>query len=377
MTNPLADDLEHILRHTGGLWDELRHGRLFVTGGTGFLGCWLLESFLWANDVLGLGAEICVLTRDPSAFRVKAPHLANHSAVTLLAGDARCFDFPAGSFSHVIHAAAEPSARLNARSPLLLLDTIVDGTRRVLDFAVACRARSFLFVSSGAVYGPPTCGLSFISEDYGGAPDPLDPLSAYASGKRMAEHLCALYHQRSGLETKIARCFSVVGPYLPLDGHFAVSCFLRDSLAGGAIRVLGDGTAKRSYIYAGDLALWLWTILVRGAASRPYNVGSDRVVSIEEVARLIASEFSPPPEVRLEHGASATSLAGRSFVPSIERAKSELQLDITRPLPDALRRTVCWLLADRLRGQLRRSVGASMPAGDAKPWASESSREQI
>lgn len=376
MTNPLADDLEHILRHTGGLWDELRHGRLFVTGGTGFLGCWLLESFLWANDVLGLGAEICVLTRDPSAFRIKAPHLANHSAVTLLAGDARCFDFPAGSFSHVIHAAAEPSARLNARSPLLLLDTIVDGTRRVLDFAVACRARSFLFVSSGAVYGPPTCGLSFISEDYGGAPDPLDPLSAYASGKRMAEHLCALYHQRSGLETKIARCFSVVGPYLPLDGHFAVGNFLRDALAGSVIRVRGDGTAKRSYIYAGDLAQWLWTILLRGVACRPYNVGSDRVVTVAEVARLIACEFSPPPEVRVERGASVNSLAGRDFVPSTERARSELQLDITRPLPDALRRTVSWLLAARSPVRLSRGDVAGKQAGDARPGSPESSREQ-
>ncbi|MFH1861853.1 MAG: NAD-dependent epimerase/dehydratase family protein, partial [bacterium] len=126
--NPLAADLDHILDHTCNLWDELRGERLFITGGTGFFGCWLLESFIWANDHLNLNSRVSVLTRSPDSFRDKVPHLAEHEAVTVLQGDVSTFDFPTGTFSQVIHAATESSVRLNNENPLLMLDTIIEGT---------------------------------------------------------------------------------------------------------------------------------------------------------------------------------------------------------------------------------------------------------
>jgi nucleoside-diphosphate-sugar epimerase len=151
--NPLANDLDHVLAHTPGLWDELRGARIFVTGGTGFFGCWLLESFAWANHHLKLGASAVVLTRNPKAFRTKAPHLASYSAIELHSGDVRSFDFPPGKFTHVIHAATEASAKFNDENPLLIFDTIVEGTRRVLELARHSGAKKFLLASSGAVYG--------------------------------------------------------------------------------------------------------------------------------------------------------------------------------------------------------------------------------
>ena len=336
-----TEDIDHILAHTGAIWEELRGGRIFITGGTGFFGCWLLESFLWANEKLNLDASAVVLSRNPGVFVQKAPHLAQNPAVTLHEGDIRSFDFPNGTFSHVIHAATEASAKLNEESPLLMLDTIVEGTRRALDFAVQCGARKFLLTSSGAVYGKQPPGLTRVSEDYTGAPDPMDPRSAYGNGKRLAEHLCALYSKQHGLETKIARCFAFVGPYLPLDIHFAIGNFIRDAMKGAPIRINGDGTPCRSYLYAADLTIWLWTILFRGESLRPYNVGSEESLTIEQIARLVSASVNPPCPVEIARKPIAGKPAER-YVPSTRRAEAELGLKCQIPLEEAIRRTEMW-----------------------------------
>jgi nucleoside-diphosphate-sugar epimerase len=337
MSNPLQKDLDHILAHTNGLWDELRGKRLFITGGTGFFGCWLLESFLWANDKLGLKAEAVVLTRDPAAFMKKVPHLARHPAIQCHEGDVRNFRFPEGAFSHVIHAATEASARLNAENPLLMFDTIVEGTRRVLDFTVQSGARKFLLTSSGAVYGRQPSNMRHVPESYQGAPDTLNPSSAYGEGKRAAELLCALYAKQHNLEPKIARCFAFVGPYLRLDLHYAIGNFIRDALRGGAINIIGDGTPYRSYLYAADLAVWLWTILLRGYPGIAYNVGSGRDLTIGEVASIVA-ECTKANPVRICEQVTEKSNLER-YVPDVTRAEMDLNLIVRVDLEEAIRRT--------------------------------------
>ena len=335
--NPLAEDLDHILAHTEGLWEELRGQRIFITGGTGFFGCWLLESFVWANDKLGLNAEAVVLTRNSDAFARKAPRLAGHPAISFHVGDVRTFEFPVGMFTHIIHAATESSTKLNQQDPLAMFDSIVGGTRRVLDFAVACGARKFLFTSSGAVYGRQPSDLTHIPEDYVGSPDTMDPGSAYGEGKRAAELVCALYAKHHGLEPKIARCFAFVGPGLPLDAHFAIGNFIRDALRGGPITVNGDGRPYRSYLYAADLAIWLWRILFSGQSCRPYNVGSGEAFPVADWARKVEGLLGDVPVI-IACPARTGSLPER-YVPDVTRATEELGLRTWIPLDRAILRT--------------------------------------
>jgi len=332
-------DLNHVLDHTNDLWDELRGQQIFITGGTGFFGCWLLESFTWAVEQLGLNTQAFVLTRSPDAFHRKVPHLAGHKSVTLIQGDVCTFDFPSGEFSHVIHAATESNTKLNNENPLLMLDTIINGTRHTLDFAAAHGTKKLLFTSSGAVYGKQPPELTHIPEDYPGAPDPMDPNSAYGHGKRLAEFLCAHYTRQFGFKTKIARCFAFIGPYLPLDAHFAIGNFIRDAMNGGPIVITGNGTSFRSYLYAADLAIWLWTILFKGQQLHQYNVGSDEALSIKDFANLVAKQYKSKIAIEIRSRPN-TYKPIEQYVPDVQYAKDELGLEPLVGIMEAIQRTI-------------------------------------
>ena len=337
--HPLADDLDHVLGHARGAWEALRGARLFVTGGTGVFGAWLLESFARANRALDLGARALVLTRDPGAFRARMPHLAHVEAIDFHQGDVRAFDFPPGEFTHLVHAATNSSSHPERVAPGEMLETILQGTRRTLEFARRAGVRRFLFTSSGAVYGRHPRAQADIAEDDRGGPDPMDPASAYDEGKRAAELLCALAHHEHGLEATVARCFAIVGPHVPLDMHFAIGNFLRDGLRGGPIRVSGDGTPYRSYLHTADLMVWLWTVLTSGRPGRAYNVGSDEAVTIAELAAMVARRFGT--DVIIAR-APEPGRPPQRYVPSLRRARAELGLDVLIGLDEAIARTVAW-----------------------------------
>lgn len=341
MENPLSSDLDYILSHTQGLWEEIKGQRIFMTGGTGFFGCWLLESFAFANEKLGLGASALVLTRNREAFRSKAPHLAGNPAISFLEGDVRTFSFPEGEFRYIIHAATDASVKIEEEDALLMFDTIVQGTRRVLDFSRVCRAKKFLLVSSGAVYGKQPPPLTHVSEDFSGGPNPADYRSAYGEGKRVAEFLCTQYGNQFGIETKIARCFAFVGPYLPLNTHYAVGNFLRDGLQGKPIHVQGNGTSYRSYLYAADLAVWLWTIIARGKPQATYNVGSEKAISIAELALIVAKTFANELKIVVDQKADK-QIPSERYVPLTEKVRKELGLRQEIDLEDAITRTIQW-----------------------------------
>ena len=345
MSKPLPpDDLVHVLQHAREAFQSLRGARIFVTGGTGFFGHWLLESLLVANHEMGHGARATVLTRDAAWFRRPSPGIGGGAAMTLREGDVRSFQFPAERHSYIVHAATDSGGQ---QPESALADDILSGTRRVLDFAHQTGTRRLLYVSTGAVYGRST-SLLHTPESYLAEAPPLPPES-YEGAKRAAEKLC-LERGTMGplepeldfpLEAVIARCFAFVGPRLPLDKHFAIGNFIGAAMAGKTIHIKGDGTPRRSWLYMSDLAAWLWTLLACGEAGRAYNVGSDTGYSIAEAAQLTAEALHPGLPIRID-GTPVPGASLNSYVPAIDRARTELGLDVTVPLEEALRRTAKW-----------------------------------
>lgn len=299
--------------------------RIFLTGGTGFFGKWLLNSFQC------LEAEVVVLSRNPDAFMAQFPMYGKNKNITFVQGDVRDFIFPSGRFDYVIHAATE----VEAADPDSTYSIITDGTQRVLDFSKQAEVQRLLYVSSGAVYGIQPPELSHIPETF-----PCNPVTVYGKGKLLAEQMCL----ESGIDTVIARPFAFVGPWLSLDAHFAIGNFIGNCLRNEPIEIKGDGTPLRSYMYGSDLADWLLTILLKGRPGEAYNVGSEETISIADLARLVRSIAGTANEIRVCQRPVSGELPAR-YVPSTQKVFETLGLKPQFSLKKAVAETLSWYRA--------------------------------
>jgi dTDP-glucose 4,6-dehydratase len=336
----IQQDFDEVLETVGNDWSQLSSAHLFITGGTGFIGRWLLETLKLANIHHTLNVRATILTRSPEKFAIKAPNIFNAPIFTFIAGQVQDFEFPKGDFTHLIHAATDASADLNARDPRLMFDTVLNGTRRALDFAVEKKISRILNLSSGAIYGPQPFNMKYVKEDWLGAPDCRHTVNAYGEGKRAAEMLCAIYEKQFGLRITTARIFALLGPYLPINTHFAAGNFIRDAIAGKKITVQSNGSAVRSYLYVADLTAQLWQLLLRGEAGQAYNIGSKEGISIKDLAIKVTTLLGKDSCEILgkdDHGWNP----GR-YVPDVSLAENNLRIKQKTSLEEAIRKTAIW-----------------------------------
>ncbi len=319
----------------------------FVTGGTGFFGKALLRHWFSDKGAFEKPRQLTLLSRSPETFKSNYPELSYRSEINFHPGDIEKKEtFPIISrFDGVLHAATD-STNGTSLCPLERYNQIVEGTKNVLDYAVACGAKRFLITSSGGVYGNQPYQMNRISEEYNGTPDTMRSSNAYSVGKRAAEHLCALYADKYGLEVVVARCFAFVGEDLPLHVHFAIGNFIQDAIWKNEITVNGDGSSLRSYLDQRDLANWLTKLLHFGKAGEVYNVGSDMAISIADLAYLVRDIVSPAKPVKIL-GKSDANLISNQYLPDVSKIKKEMGLKETYTLEQSILDMVKKLTSDR------------------------------
>lgn len=329
-----------------GIWDEsfylLNNNNILITGASGFIGSWLVESLLFFRKSYELNISLSILTRSKTSYLKKYPFIEKEKNFFIYEGNVINWVPPYGLFPDlIIHAATDASARLNEENPFLMFETIVGGTRNMLDLACRASSKAFLMISSGATYGSPQNRMIKFSENDLYGPDTTDPFFIYGESKRMAEILCSTIAKSFPIRIPVVRLFAFVGPRLPLDQHFAIGNFIHDALSHRSIKINGDGTPVRSYMYVGDLVKWLIKILLQGKSNNIYNVGSDEQISILDLANTIAEFFTPKRQVEIKNIPRGSNPLNW-YVPSIEKAKNEFGLSIETSLKDAVFKTIKW-----------------------------------
>ena len=290
--------------------------RLLVTGGSGFVGRSLGDLLLETSE------QWDPVFASRSRF---VPALGTHliwDVTERFAGTPR--------FDVVVHAATPASAEMNIRNPAAMFWTNVRAMENVLEMAERCATPpTIVFTSSGGVYGEMPADLVRFPEGHSGAVSTLSVRSAYAEGKRAAEYLLTEATTRGICRGIVLRLFAFSGTHLPMSRHFAIGNFVRDAVTLDRIVIQGDGSPVRSYLDQSDLAAWIIAALERGAPGVPLHVGSERAISIGDLAELVASRWKivSGRKVRVEILGESRSTDGvNRYVPETLLTRSRLMV---------------------------------------------------
>jgi nucleoside-diphosphate-sugar epimerase len=337
----IREDCQEVTQGSLNLLKPLKEQNLLITGGTGFIGTWLAEMVAFMNDNHDFDIKLILLSKSANDYCSKVPNLTLREDVTLIERDIRSLiDIPV-EVNWIIHAAANPDNRFHASDPLKTIDVIVNGTKTLLEYANRVpELKKILNISSGQVYGVQPWDVNINPEKYFGSLDPSSLASTYPEAKRLAETLCTAYRNQHRLPIVNVRPFAFIGPYQLLDRPWAINNFIRDSLRGGPIKILGNGETIRSYMYPSDMAWWILNMLVHGQVGENYNLGSPHGVTLLQLADMIANQFAKKPKIVTN--VSSGHFTRTKFVPDVKLAQKRLGLELKVDLENAIKRTILW-----------------------------------
>lgn len=304
----VAEDARAILDDLGSATDQLAGTTLLVTGGSGFLCSYFVETVAELNDTgKGPRCRVVVVDNLRTGAASRLAGLAGRDDIRFVQHDVSAPLDLGEPVDWIIHGASIASPTFYRRYPLETIDANVEGTRRVLDLARR-GARSVLYLSTSEVYGDPDPAFIPTPEEYRGNVSCVGPRACYDESKRLAETLCVTYHQLYGAPVKIARPFNVYGPRQRLDDQRIVPDLMRGALERRPLILFSDGRATRAFCYISDAIRAFWRVLLSSADGDVFNVGNDEETSIGDLAETVAavaSEVLGPPAPPITRRVSA------------------------------------------------------------------------
>ncbi len=320
--------------------NKLKNEKIFISGGTGFVGTWLLEMICYLNEEYNFNTEVILLARNISEFKKDKKHLSGKKHIAFIKKDIRYLTELPSDITYIIHAAANPDNRQHSSDPITVMDIISRGTNNILSLASSLpNIKKILNISSGLIYGQQPYDLIHIPESYQGSSNCSSIFSIYPEAKRFAEMLSTAYRNQYKLPIINARPFTFLGPYQHINKPWAHTNFLRDSLLGGPIRITGNQNSVRGYMYASDMAYWFLKILADGKQGVPYNIGNPKGITLRDFAEKICEQY--PNKINIEN-ITGNNLSLSRFVPDVTLATKSLGLKIFTPTDAAIRKTLSW-----------------------------------
>lgn len=268
--------------------EKLKGSSVLIAGAAGLIGSYVADMLLTANELLDTGIKVLAMGRSRERLSARFQGWSRENLVLVEQDVAEPLDLDF-QVDYIIHGASNAYPQAFSQDPVGTMMSNITGTLRLLEYGRAHRARRFLFVSSGEVYGQGDVSVEAFEEAYSGYVDILNPRSCYPSSKRAAETLCCSFWKQYGLETVIVRPCHTYGPNTTGKDNRATAQFMENVGKGQNIVLKSAGSQMRSYTYVADCATGLLTVLLRGLPGKAYNLAYEKSrVTIAEFAQITA-----------------------------------------------------------------------------------------
>lgn len=271
-------------------WSKLQDRSIMISGATGMIGSFLVDLIGYKNLAEKLNCTIYALGRNQEKAKSRFDAFWKQPWFRFAACDINIgVSLDAEHIDYVIHAASNTHPVAYATDPIGTVTTNVIGTYNLLEYAVKCAARRFLFLSTVEIYGENRGDIEYFTEDYCGYINCNSLRAGYPESKRAGEALCQAYISQKGLDIVIPRLSRIYGPTMLMSDTKALSQFIKKALAGEDIVLKSEGKQFFSYSYVADAVSGILYCLTEGVCAEAYNIAdaaSD--ITLRDLAGMIA-----------------------------------------------------------------------------------------
>ncbi len=307
-------------------WEKLAGKTVLITGANGFLPAYCVKTLLILNDKkLFAPIKVIALVRNRSNADNRFKFYQNRNDFEIIVQDVAEKLKIEADIHFVIHAASQASPKYYGVDPVGTLAANTIGTFNLLTLAKEKNVESFLYFSSGEVYGRVGIDNVPTKENQYGYIDISNVRACYSESKRMGEVMCVSYFHQYQLNTKIVRPFHTYGPGIDLKDGRVYADFISNIISNENIVLKSKGEAQRAFCYISDATVGFYTILFNGVAGEAYNIGNpNEEISIYDLANKLSNLF-PEKKISIQiqqqnNNNYLTSDISRNS-PSIEKAK--------------------------------------------------------
>lgn len=281
-------------------WYKFKNKKILITGGTGFIGSYLIKILYLVNIKKKLNIKIDCIVRDKKkTYRIFNNKYFNNFLTIHNISIFKEIKLK-GKYHYIIHAASIASPKFFKSDPIGVILPNILGTINLLKFAEKNKLEKFIFFSTTGVNGFVDDKLRPIAEDYYGSLNPSLIENSYLESKRMGENICQAWYAQKKIPIQIVRPAITYGPGVPLNDGRSYADFFSNILNNEDIILYTNGKAIRNFCYIADFVSGLMFMILKGKVGETYNISNEEEISIKNLANLLTKKIFKEKKLKIK-----------------------------------------------------------------------------